>query len=259
MSTRKPAVAGRFYPSNSTELDVLVGEYLNSATSQSYLAKAIISPHAGFMYSGAIAASAYKAIAGQAKKISRVILLGPSHHVAYTGLALPSDSRFTTPLGSIDIDTHSCHHLNEIPFVNVNDNAHLWEHSLEVQLPFLQKVLDDFSLVPLVVGQASKEEIAEVLQYFWDDSHTLVVVSSDLSHYHPYDEAVKIDQHTTHLIEEKTPELTGDRACGYRGINGLLKKARASGLSVTTLDLRNSGDTAGNKEQVVGYGAYVIH
>jgi AmmeMemoRadiSam system protein B len=219
--------------------------------------KAMIVPHAGFVYSGPIAASAYKRLAGA--PIDRVVLLGPSHRIPFEGLALSSKEVFETPLGPTRVDTSAAHELAHLPQVRVIDEAHAGEHSLEVQLPFLQTVLGDFSLIPIAVGDARPDEVAEVIDVLWGGDETLILISSDLSHYHPYDVARELDERTSGNIEALEPSgIEYGHACGRNPILGLLVSARRRGMTATTIDLRSSGDTAGPRDQVVGYGAYVF-
>jgi len=216
-------------------------------------------PHAGYIYSGPVAASAYGLLNPARDIISRVVLLGPSHRVPLHGLAATHATHFATPLGDIALDTEAIKLLLSLPQVKTLDSAHAREHSLEVHLPFLQVLLSDFKLIPLVVGDASPEEVAEVLDRVWGDKHTLIVISSDLSHYHDYNTAKQLDIQTCHAIEQMTPERIGyEQACGRNPLNGLLTTAKRRGLTVTTVDLRNSGDTAGSRDQVVGYGAWAF-
>ena len=244
---RRPAVAGTFYPADPRELRELVGCQLADAAEPApdeAPPKALIAPHAGYVYSGPIAATAYRRLGPVAPRIERVVLLGPSHRVFVEGLAAPSVDAFATPLGEIPIDL---------------DAAHAQEHSLEVHLPFLQAVLPAFSLVPLSVGDATAEEVDEVLEALWGGPETLIVVSSDLSHYYPYETARRMDAATSEAIEALRPEgLDEESACGRVPVRGLLVAARRKGLRARTLDLRNSGDTAGPRGEVVGYGAYLF-
>jgi len=258
---RQPAVAGLFYPADKQTLTDDIQSYLKPVTSTYKSApKAIVVPHAGYIYSAPIAASAYKQLIPFKDKINRVVLLGPSHRVGFAGLAVPESDFFRTPLGDIPIDHEGIQQLADLPQVIVSEQAHRDEHSLEVQLPFLQEILPEFSLIPLVVGDAERHEVAEVIKRFWGNEHTLIVISTDLSHYHSYNEAKRIDQQTSNSIEHIKPDLIGyDDACGRNGLNGMLTVADEKNLSVDILDLRNSGDTAGDKDRVVGYGAYVIH
>jgi AmmeMemoRadiSam system protein B len=258
--SRRPAVAGLFYPRDPRELKRMVDGYLAEASPKDTPPKALIAPHAGFIYSGPIAASAYATLAEAHASITRVILLGPAHRVPVRGLAASSADRFDTPLGPIDLDRDAIDLALTLPQVRLMDEAHTLEHSLEVQLPFLQEVLDRFSLVPFVVGEASPGEVAEVLDLLWGGPETLIVISSDLSHYHAYATAQRLDAATTAAIEALRPDDIGyDQACGRIPVAGLLELARRRGLEARTLDLRNSGDTAGSRDQVVGYGAYVFH
>lgn len=260
-TVREPAVAGMFYPAPADELHRMIEEFLSRARSpEGPPPKAIIAPHAGYVYSGPVAASAYRALRNVRSLIKRVILLGPSHRVGFTGLAASSADLFRTPLGDIPVDRAAIESISTLPQVHPLDEAHLMEHSLEVHLPFLQEVLEDFRLVPLVVGEASKDEVAEVLEALWGGAETLIVVSSDLSHYNDYAAARRMDRATSDAIEALRPEdISYGDACGRNPVNGLLEVARRKGLHVDTVDLRNSGDTAGPRDSVVGYGAYLFH
>ncbi len=258
-TVRNPAVAGTFYPREPGELQATVRDFLSAANTKASVPKAIIAPHAGYIYSGPIAASAYACIVTARKTIRRVVLLGPAHRVPLSGLALSSADHFATPLGKVPIDKDAVEKISQLPQVQVLDQAHAQEHSLEVHLPFLQTALDSFSLIPVVVGEATPEEVGEVLELLWDGPETLIVVSSDLSHYHDYETACRMDSATSRAIEELRPQdIRYDGACGRNPVNGLLHVARKRGMKATTIDLRNSGDTAGPRNQVVGYGAYVF-
>jgi AmmeMemoRadiSam system protein B len=261
---RMPAVAGLFYPSDPGELRESVGHCLAQARqrlSEGPVAvpKALIVPHAGYVYSGPVAASAYVLIEGARDRIRRVVLLGPSHRVAFRGLALSSAERFTTPLGDVWLDTQGAEALGRLAQVRVLDAAHAEEHSLEVQLPFLQEILGAFRLLPLVAGDATADEVAEVIEAVWGGEETLVLVSSDLSHYYDYGTARALDEATTRAIEALHPDALGEEsACGRVPVRGLLLAARRRALAARTLDLRSSGDTAGDRRRVVGYGAYAF-
>lgn len=257
--TRQPAVAGTFYPANPQQLHRQLQQYLMDADAGYKVPKAIIVPHAGYIYSGQIAATAYARLKPAHQLITRVVLIGPSHHAAFRGLAVSRARVFTTPLGQIPIDQQSIQAVLKLPFVEIIEQAHAYEHSLEVQLPFLQEVLDDFNIVPIVAGDASPEQVSEVLEMLWGGPETLIVISSDLSHYHDYATATRLDKATSVAIERlQFEELNYESACGKTGVSGLLKLARDKSLAIKTIDLRNSGDTAGDKQRVVGYGAYVI-
>ncbi len=256
---RQPAVAGMFYPADPAELREMVQGFLAHVSRDGRLPKAIITPHAGFIYSGPIAASAYARLYAGQEQIEQVVLLGPSHRVPFHGLAITDAESFRTPLGDIAVDQARLEQISDLPQVNLLPAAHESEHSLEVQLPFLQLVLNDFKLLPLVVGEASGEEVAEVLQRLWGGPETLIVISSDLSHYHDYLTAQKMDRATSEAIVTLHPESIGyEDACGRIPVKGLLNQARRKGLEGELIDLRNSGDTAGPRNQVVGYGAYVF-
>lgn len=260
VSIRPAAVAGMFYPGNAVQLDADIGKFLQADIHQISAPKAIIVPHAGYMYSGPVAASAYANLVRQHAQIKRVVLLGPAHRVYIEGMALPTNTHFATPLGNIALDTGSMALIAELPFVEYLDAAHRDEHSLEVQLPFLQKTLDDFLLIPIVVGNASPEQVQQVLEQLWGGPETLIVISSDLSHYHDYQHARQLDSETTRLIETFTwSQLGPEQACGCMPMRGLLKLARQRSMTIKTLDLRNSGDTAGPRDKVVGYGSYALH
>ena len=254
---RPAAVAGTFYPRARDALRAEVRDHLAGVVDSGPGAapKALIVPHAGYVYSGPIAASAYARLAPSRAVVRRVVLLGPAHRVAVRGLALPRARAFATPLGEVEVDREAADAALALPQVVASDLPHMHEHALEVQLPFLQAALDDFRIVPFVVGDASADEVAEVIERLWGGAETLVVVSSDLSHYHRYDEARAIDAASVARILALDPTLDHDQACGATPINGLLRCARRRGLAPELLDLRNSGDTAGDRSRVVGYSA----
>jgi len=255
---RQAAVAGLFYPGDARTLSTMVESLLAGAPAASTEPRALIAPHAGYIYSGPTAAVAYAQLRARRGRIRRVLLLGPSHRVAFGGLALCSAERYATPLGDIAIDGEACQALLDLSQVAVLDSAHAEEHSLEVHLPFLRTVLDDFLLIPVVVGDAGPDAVADVVEAFWDEPDTFIVVSSDLSHFLDYASAVRVDRETTQAIEARAHNLRPEQACGCRVINGLMKVAQKHALAVKTLDVRNSGDTAGDRNRVVGYGAYAL-
>lgn len=258
---RQPAVAGAFYPREAAALKAQVDGYLAAARAGadgSPPPKAIIAPHAGFIYSGPIAASAYARLAPLRGRIRRVVLAGPAHRVYVRGAAVPAARAFASPLGEVALDGEAIAALRALPFVEESDRAHALEHSLEVHLPFLQGVLGEFRLVPIVVGDADPHEMACLLEALWGGEETLVVVSSDLSHYLPYEEARARDRGTAQSILRLQPDLVPEEACGAAPINGLLEVARRRGLGAQLVDLRNSGDTAGDRGRVVGYGAFAF-
>ncbi|NOG59181.1 MAG: AmmeMemoRadiSam system protein B [Proteobacteria bacterium] len=259
LSIRPTAVAGSFYPKNTSQLNSMLEEYLSIATVEIAAPKAIIAPHAGYIYSGQIAASVYSNLVKLKTKITRVVLLGPTHRVYVRGLALPGNTHFASPLGNVPVDTDSLKNISTHPFVQFLDEAHEQEHSLEVHIPFLQKVLNNFVLLPVLVGDATPEQVATILEELWGGDETLIVISSDLSHYLDYETACKTDNDTTHLIEKFDYKNIGSKqACGCMPMRGLLKLAQEKNMSIKTVDLRNSGDTAGTKDRVVGYGAYAL-
>jgi AmmeMemoRadiSam system protein B len=260
-SIRQPAVAGLFYPDDPRALHEVVQAYLASALPADDPAapKALIAPHAGYIYSGPVAATAYAALGRARDHIKRVVLLGPAHRHAFRGLAAPSVEYFATPLGTIAIDHAALGTLAGMAQFVTLDAAHAGEHSLEVHLPFLQEVLGTFTLVPLVVGQAGSEEVAAVLEKLWGGPETLIVISTDLSHYRDYAGARSIDRTTCAAIESlRYEEIGHESACGRAPLSGLLLLARRRGMGITTLDLRNSGDTAGGRDRVVGYGSWAL-
>ncbi|HJW26375.1 MAG TPA: AmmeMemoRadiSam system protein B [Rhodocyclaceae bacterium] len=260
-AVRPPAVAGAFYPGDPAELAADVESLLADAPPQAAprQPKAIIAPHAGYIYSGSTAADAYALLAPWRDAIRRVVLLGPTHRVPVRGLAASSADFFATPLGRIPIDRAALASLADLPQVAVSDQAHAWEHSLEVHLPFLQTVLGDFSLLPLAVGNATPGEVAQVLDRLWGGPETLFVISSDLSHYLGYATACQTDRATCDRILQLDPHIDPHQACGAYPINGLLVAARRHGLQPEMIHLCNSGDTAGDKSRVVGYAAIAFY
>lgn len=261
-AVRPAAVAGSFYPGEPSALASEVASYLAQARSAAASArppKAIIAPHAGYIYSGPIAASVYARLEPLRGRVKRVVLAGPAHRVWVDGIAVPSAAAFDSPLGTVRLDREAIEKLRALPFAETSDRAHALEHSLEVHIPFLQSVLGDFELVPIVVGDASPAEMAQVLDLLWGGDETLVVVSSDLSHYLPYDAARIRDRDTAQAIMHLDARLVPDEACGCAPINGLLRTARSRGLVPEQIDVRNSGDTAGDRGRVVGYGAFAFH
>ena len=256
---RMPAVAGQFYAANADELNATVTTLLDEAQDRETPApKAVIVPHAGYIYSGPVAATAYARLKPHHGQYRRVVLLGPCHRVPVKGLALSSADAYRTPLGDVPLDKAAITAL-DIPGVQVFDESHVDEHSLEVHLPFLQAVLDDFLLVPIVVGDASPELVSDALTALWGGPETLIVISSDLSHYLAYDNARALDAVTCKAIEHlDAREIDHDMACGANPVAGMLLAAKRRGMKVTTLDLRNSGDTAGDRSFVVGYGAWMF-
>ncbi len=270
LHNREPAVAGMFYPADPATLVKDIKAYLKTGCQKAIandgtICRAIIAPHAGYMYSGPIAGSAYANVLPIADRVRRVLLLGPAHRVAFAGLALPEVDTFTTPLGAVAIDRGMCNQLiSSITCVHEYEGAHDGEHSLEVHLPFLQHILDpSFQLLPMVVGDAGVMDVASVISFclaHWGDpSEMLIVISSDLSHFENYDTANAIDHETADAITQQQIEvLSGQRACGYIAIGGMLSIASQRRMQVRLLDIRNSGDTAGPKDRVVGYGAFAI-
>jgi hypothetical protein len=256
---REPAVAGQFYPGTAGRLEATVTALLDEAQlSDGRAPKVLIVPHAGYVYSGPVAATGYAYLKRSRDRYRRVILLGPCHRVLVRGLALSGAGAFRTPLGDVPLDTAALASL-ERHGATVFDAAHRNEHSLEVHLPFLQVLLGSFTLVPIVAGDAEPEAVAEVLDVLWNGPETLIVISSDLSHFLSYEDARVRDAATCRAIERfDAHNIDYDDACGATPISGLLVAAKRRGMEITTVDLRNSGDTAGDKNRVVGYGAWVL-
>jgi AmmeMemoRadiSam system protein B len=260
-TVRPAAVAGLFYPGAATTLRENIAALLAKAEPRAMLPgvpKALIVPHAGYVYSGPVAASAYALLAPLRGTIRRVVLLGPVHRVPVRGLALPGADACATPLGNVPIDHETANELLARHLVSTSRAAHAQEHSLEVQLPFLQQALGEFTLVPLAVGDATAEEVADVLDAVWGGPETLIVISSDLSHFHPYEQARHIDSATCNAILKLDHDLDHHQACGGTPINGLLAVAARRHLTPHLLDLRNSGDTAGDRDRVVGYASFAF-
>jgi MEMO1 family protein len=257
---RPSAVAGLFYPSDPAELRDVVSEYLSQAPTVAGLSpKALIVPHAGYIYSGAVAAAAYSQVVHRRSQIRRIVLIGPSHRVYLRGMAVPSADVFESPLGEVPVDRELKTRVLQREHVVESDAPHASEHSLEVQLPFLQRLFDDFTLLPVVLGSVAPAAVASVLADVWGDETTLVLVSSDLSHYLSYDEACAVDDATIATILRNDATLTGEQACGCIGINGLTFLARQRGARIDEIARCNSGDTAGDRSRVVGYGAFALH
>ncbi len=260
-SIRPAAVAGMFYPADARELvlelDAMLGHSAGAGLAPGF-PKALIVPHAGYIYSGNVAAEAYDRLRPARGIVRRVVLLGPCHRVPVRGLALPDALAFATPLGEVPLDRDAIASLAGLPQVVVSSAVHAEEHALEVQLPFLQRVLGEFRLVPLAVGAATPAQVAEVIEKLWGGEETLIVVSSDLSHFHPYDEACAIDRGTAQAILAYDSDIDHKQACGATPVAGLLLAARRHKLNVELLDLRNSGDTAGGKGRVVGYASFAF-
>lgn len=259
-SVRPPAVAGLFYPEDPVELRESVMSYLDDAPAPLVPKRpsSFIVPHAGYIYSGSTAAVAYRAL-GSDQPPRRIVLIGPSHRVYVKGVAVPKAEAFATPLGTIQIDRELKRELHSLEDVIESDEPHRFEHSLEVQLPFLQVLFDELTLLPLVAGEASPSAVASILERTVQEEDTVILASSDLSHYLSYAQAQQVDALTNRAILNREPTLNGNQACGAVPINGLLHLARHHGLTVQELARCNSGDTAGDRNRVVGYGAYALY
>ncbi len=259
LRVRPAAVSGLFYPDDPRELEDCVRTLLHSDSAPRSAPKALIAPHAGYVYSGPTAAAAFRLLEKAAGQIRRVVLIGPSHRVPFRGLALPSVDAFATPLGRIPIDPLAREALLDLAHVRLTNSPHAQEHSLEVELPFLQVTLSEFELLPIAAGDATPAEVAQALDLVWGGSETLIVVSSDLSHYLDYRYAKLVDAATNEAILKYSSDLDGEQACGCIGLNGMLAAAQRHGLRIQLEDLRNSGDTAGDRDRVVGYGAWSLY
>jgi AmmeMemoRadiSam system protein B len=260
MSVRQTAVAGLFYQADKEALQKSLQSLLDGVEVAPALApQALIVPHAGYVYSGHTAATAYRCLAQRREQIRRVVLLGPAHRIPWRGMAVPTATAFASPLGDVPLDREALDRICTLPGVSVSDEAHREEHSLEVQLPFLQAVLKDFTLVPVLVGQCETRMVARLIDALWGGPETLVVISTDLSHFLKYEQAQQLDRDTCRRILAGDSELNGEQACGARALNGLLASRHGQALAIELLDLCNSGDTAGDRNRVVGYGAFALH
>ena len=255
-----PNVAGLFYPADSQALSTAVRQYLQEVhTSVQEKPKALLVPHAGYLYSGPVAASAYAQLTPYRDQITRVLLFGPSHRMPFRGLVYSRAEAFLTPLGPVPVDLQAYEALADLPQVRPDETPFAGEHCLEVQLPFLQQVLKDFRILPFLVGEATAESVTQIMERLWDGEETLILISSDLSHYLDYEQARRLDLQTSRAIEALQPEAIGvEQACGRNPLRGLLVAAKRHGLRPQRLDLRNSGDTAGPRDRVVGYAAYAF-
>lgn len=256
---RPPAVAGLFYPDDPAELSSTVDSLLGGPAVPGPMPKVVVVPHAGYTYSGRVAGRAYGRLGPEARSLRRILLLGPSHRVYFRGFAVPEAQEFATPLGNVHVDAGSLARLHDLPTVTFSDAPHALEHGLEVQLPFLQRVAPAAEIVPVVAGDASPTEVAALIDALWGGADTLIVASSDLSHYHSYRIAQALDAATARAVLEGRDDLTGEQACGCVVLNGLAHAARGRHLRAELLELRNSGDTAGDRARVVGYGAFAFY
>jgi AmmeMemoRadiSam system protein B len=260
MNTRPAAVADMFYTGNGGQLAAQVSDFMEVEQDNRLKPKALIVPHAGFIYSGATAGHGYALVKKLAGVVKKIVLIGPCHRVWVKGLAIPGCQYFETPLGKVEIDSNSLAALAKFPQVVISNEAHQQEHSIEVQLPFLQSIFPQFQLIPMVIGEITSEALAEVLEFLWGGEETLIVISSDLSHFLDYDAAIAIDAKTSHAIENfDSDSISPEMACGSAGIKALLQVAKTKNLQVKTIQQCNSGDTAGSKDRVVGYGTYAIY
>jgi AmmeMemoRadiSam system protein B len=259
MKIRPAAVAGLFYDSDPARLSTQINALLDEVeVGRQKPPRALIVPHAGYIYSGATAAQAYARLRALKGQLRRVALFGPAHRVYLRGMAVPGVEAFRTPLGEVPLDLAAIDELAALPNVSVSDAAHAQEHSLEVQLPFLQCALGSFRLVPVAVGESDPDDVARAMELLWEDESTLMLVSSDLSHFHSYEQAKRLDGLTCERLLARSSDLSGEEACGARALNGLMRTRAGRELGMELLHLCNSGDTAGDKRQVVGYGAFSL-
>ena len=260
MKNKKADVAGLFYPAEPKELREMIEVFISNAKVAQNLTRAIIAPHAGYVYSGPIAGSAYRALYSSKETIKNVVIMSPSHNISFDGVATHSADSFSTPLGDLHVNKEIKETISNLPFVKELDNAFIREHALEVHLPFIQHTLPQAKIVPLIVGHTYPEEIQMLLETLWPDPTNAFVISSDLSHFLSYVQAQKIDSLTAKQIEKLLyKEIHHEQCCGFFPLRGLLKFAKEHGLKITALDLRNSADTAGDKGRVVGYGSFIVH
>ncbi len=254
-----PAMAGSFYPAEPAALCARIGNDLHAARQCDITPKALIVPHAGYVYSGPVAATAYATLSRVRNVVRKVVLLGPAHHSPFDGLAASAAEACATPLGTVRVDRAAVARALELPQICLFDAAFCGEHCLEVQLPFLQIMLSNFEIAPFLVGESTAEDVRQLLELLWGGPETLIVISSDLSHFHAYPKAQALDRAAAQVIVNLDPDkLLPDQACGGTAVRGLLLAARSHGLHGHTLDLRNSGDTAGPRHEVVGYGAFAF-
>ncbi|MCL1840488.1 MAG: AmmeMemoRadiSam system protein B [Propionibacteriaceae bacterium] len=256
MRIRPAAVAGMFYPERPEELRAMVDALVADVAAPAPVPKAVIVPHAGYVYSGSTAALAYAGLKPGAGTIRHVVIVGPTHRVGIRAIALPDADALATPLGEVPVWQSGVAALAGLPQVVVSREVHAEEHSLEVQLPFLQRVLPDADVIALAAGWVEPAEVAEVLDALWGGPETLIVISSDLSHYHPYDQARQIDAGTIGQVLALDAGIDHDQACGATGVDGLLLAAPRHGVVPRLLGACNSGDTAGDRRRVVGYAAF---
>ncbi|MHA1539874.1 MAG: AmmeMemoRadiSam system protein B [Alphaproteobacteria bacterium] len=250
--------SGSWYPQDATALREMVTDFVEGAKPYPFAPKMMIVPHAGLRFSGSIAGTAYRILEAQKSKIERVILIGPSHRTNFKGIAIPSHAFFETPFGHLPVNQEALTALKNIDGVETSDAVFEEEHCLELQFPFVHQVLKNVSIVPMIVGLADPELVAAALAEIWGGEETVILISSDLSHYHDYMTARSLDKKSAGMIEALSPKLTGMNACGHRVINGALQRAKNINMRVTGIDVRNSGDTVGSKDRVVGYGSFIF-
>jgi len=260
MKLRTAAVADQFYPADRGQLAAQVTDLLQNSNPYPIQPKALIVPHAGYVYSGRTAGLAFSLLKSSKNVINKIVILGPCHRVYLKGAAIPRCEFFETPLGNVPLDIDCLAKLSQFPQVSISEEAHILEHSIEVQLPFLQSIFSDFKLIPIVIGDISGQQLTEVINYLWGNEQTLIVVSSDLSHFLDYQSAIALDNQTTKAIESFQPDkISREAACGGEGIKALLNLAQKNHLHVKTLNQCNSADSIGDKNRVVGYGSYAFY
>ncbi len=258
-SLQAAAVAGMFYPGNPAQLAAGVDGSLAKAAPPRLSPKAVIAPHAGHVYSGDIAGAAYRLLAQRKGEIKRVVLLGPNHRMPVRGIALSPAEAWETPFGPLPVDRTARDSLARQPGFAVTPMPFVNEHSLEVHLPFIHRVLGKVEILPMLVGETTTEQASRTLDALWGGPETAIIISSDLSHYHDYETCRTKDEETASGIERLQQDIcVGDRACGFHSIKGLIDQAQRRDLRVTALDVRNSGDTHGPRDRVVGYGSFAF-
>jgi len=257
LNLRIPAHAGQYYPADAGFLEKVVDEYLTDGGTVSEIPKAVIAPHAGFIHSGRIAGKAFAVWKAQEVRARRVVLIGPSHYYDFPGIALPDSTRFQTPLGEVQVDPAADDLKRKFRYVRVFEAAHYPEHALEVLLPFLQRAVPGAKIVPLITGRTEMSQVSAVIEEIWGGADTLLVISSDLSHNHPYEIAQKVDRQTARaIVEFDFSRLTADQACAYQAMRGFLKAAIRKEMRCSLLELRNSADASGDMSLVTGFGAF---
>ncbi len=252
-------VAGQFYPKERAQLIEMIENFSSSEREIIYKPKAIIVPHAGFIYSGDIAAKAYKALIPLVDNYKKIILLSPAHRKSVTGVAYHNARKFACPIGDIPVNAELLSILKTNDSVYNDDEAFNFEHGLETHFPFISYIFRDISFLPLIVGNIDTQKLSDIFNLFWQADDILFIISSDLSHFHNYEICKTLDHETTqHIINLNYEKINHDAACGYYPLCGALKLAKDNNQKCYLLSLKNSGDSIGDKDSVVGYGSFII-